>query len=259
MARITAVPTDRNGAAGDGERIPIEELARRTAMTVRKLRALQSLGLLDGPELRGRKGFYSESHLARVRLVTRLQQRGFALASIRELIQQWSSGGGLMDLAGIEDALLTPVSQVGRTGAPLHQVFPELADDPRMLARAVELELCTKHEGDQTIAPSAELLRIVRELTKAGVPLATVLDEVAVLRADMDRIAERFRALFRAHVDPHHRGAKRAQLTQAIRRLPAGSVRAVTILLTQAIERGAPSPEPSKPARTRPKKARVKR
>jgi hypothetical protein len=135
-------------------------------------------------------------------------------------------------------------------------VFPELAADPRMLARAVELELCIKHEGEP-IAPSAELLRFVRELTKAGVPLATVLDEIGLLRADMDRIADRFRALFRAHVDAHYRGAKRAQLTQAIRRLPAASARAVTILLTQAIERGARSPEPKGPART--KKARVKR
>src|SRR5262245_4298712 len=118
MARIDAAPTHRSGSADDGERIPIEELARRTAMTVRNLRALQSMGLLQGPELRGRKGFYTEQHLARVRLVTRLQQRGFALASIRELIQQWSAGGSLMDLAGIEDALLTPVSQVGRAGAP---------------------------------------------------------------------------------------------------------------------------------------------
>ena len=248
-AKLARVPS-----AGTAARMPIEELARRTAMTVRNLRALQSLGLLDPPELQGRKGFYTQAHLARVRLVLRLQARGFALASIRELIAQWSKGGGLMDLAGIEDALLTPVSEVGRASAPLRQVLPELAQNPRLLKRALELELCTRQEGGEIVAPSAELLRIVREFAGAGVPLAALLDEVAALRADMDRIADRFRVLFRTHVDKKYRGGKPGQVegfTNAIRRLPAGSVRVVTILMAQAIERGAPVPAPSKRSKTR--------
>jgi DNA-binding transcriptional MerR regulator len=224
--------------------MPIEELARRTAVTVRNLRALQSLGLLDPPELQGRKGFYTQAHLARVRLVLRLQARGFALASIRELIAQWSAGGGLMDLAGIEDALLTPVSDVGRASAPLRQVLPELAENPRLLKRALELELCTRQDDGELVAPSAELLRIAREFAAAGIPLGSLLDEVAALRTDMDRIADRFRVLFRTHVDRKYGGAKSGQggFTEAIRRLPAGSVRVVTILLAQAIERGGPIP-----------------
>jgi DNA-binding transcriptional MerR regulator len=248
-AKLARVPSPNAG-----ERMPIEELARRTAVTVRNLRALQSLGLLDPPELQGRKGFYTPAHLARVRLVLRLQARGFALASIRQLIEQWSKGGGLMDLAGIQDALLTPVSDVGRASAPLRQVMPELAENPRLLQRALELELCTRQESGEIVAPSAELLRIVRELASAGIPIALLLDELATLRADMDRIADRFRVLFRAHVDKKYRGAKRRQrdgFTDAIRRLPAGSVRVVTILLAQAIERGGPIPSPSKRTRTR--------
>jgi DNA-binding transcriptional MerR regulator len=233
------------------ERMPIEELARRTAMTVRNLRALQGMGLLDAPELEGRKGFYSARHLARVRLVRKLQERGFTLGSIRELIAQWSAGGGLTDLAGIEDALLTPVSAIGRSSAKAAEIFPELVADARLLQRAIELELCVLPEDGEPMAPSAELLRIVHDLTSAGIPLPTVLQEVATLRADMERITARFRVLFRTHVDARYRGARSGELANAIRRLPAESVRAVTILLSQAIERGAPStPPPQAPART---------
>jgi DNA-binding transcriptional MerR regulator len=207
------------------------------------------MGLLEAPELEGRKGFYSGRHLARVRLVRKLQERGFTLGSIRELIAQWSAGGGLTDLAGIEDALLTPVSAIGRSSAKVAEIFPELVADARLLQRAIELELCVLPEDGEPMAPSAELLRIVHDLTNAGIPLPTVLQEIATLRADMERITARFRVLFRTHVDAHYRGASSGELASAIRRLPAESVRAVTILLTQAIERGAPNTPPQASAR----------
>jgi len=88
---------------------------------------------------------------------------------------------------------------------------------------------------------------------------APVLDEVANLRADMERIADRFRALFRTHVDPRYRGAKPgelAKLTDAIRRLPTGSVRIATIVLSQAIERGGPGVQ-TQQAGVRAKKAKA--
>ncbi len=223
--------------------MPVEELARRTGLTVRNVRALQARGLLDPPELEGRKGYYTQQHQARVALVRRLQDRGFSLAAIGELIREWKAGGGLLSLTGLEQALANPVSAEGRTPAPVAATFPELLDDPDALARALELELCTMHEGGEPVAPSAELIGIMRDFSRAGVPLEVTLDEVANLRADMDRIADRFRALFRTHVDRRFNRAGAAHAGEwmdAIRRLPPASVRAVTILLSQAIDRGGP-------------------
>jgi len=219
----------------------------------------------------GGKGFYGARHLARVQLVRKLQDRGFALGSIRELIAQSQAGGGLLDLAGIEDALLMPVNAIGRSSGRVAEIFPELAADARHFARSVDLGLCILPEGGEPVAPSAELLRSVRDLKKAGVPLPTLLQEIATLRAEMERIAARFRLLFRTHVDANFGGARRGGLASAIRRLPANAVRAVTILLGEAIERGAPSPspqaaarrarsrEPRPRARTRARARRVKR
>ena len=46
--------------------LTIDELARRTGMTVRNIRAHQSRGPLPPPEVRGRTGYYSEGHVGRM-------------------------------------------------------------------------------------------------------------------------------------------------------------------------------------------------
>src|SRR4249920_1340318 len=84
------------------DRMPIEELARRTGVTVRNLRAMQARSLALPPELVGRKGFYTERHVARVLLVLKLQSRGFSLAAIQALIKGWQDGSGIIEVMGLE-------------------------------------------------------------------------------------------------------------------------------------------------------------
>jgi DNA-binding transcriptional MerR regulator len=81
----------------------IDDLARQTGTTVRSLRVLHDKNLLPGPQLRGRTGWYDDQHLARVRLVLRLQQRGFTLSAIGELIRAWENGLTLADVLGLPD------------------------------------------------------------------------------------------------------------------------------------------------------------
>src|SRR5262252_7842526 len=82
-------------------RMPIEELSRKTGVTVRNLRAMQARSLLEPPELVGRKGFYTERHEARVLLVLKLQSRGFSLAAIQALIKGWEEGSGILEVMGL--------------------------------------------------------------------------------------------------------------------------------------------------------------
>src|SRR3954447_26279462 len=74
--------------------LTIDELARRTGMTVRNLRAHQSRGLLPPPDVRGRTGYYGAEHLARVELIRELLAEGFNLEAIRKLL---TSAGGSSD------------------------------------------------------------------------------------------------------------------------------------------------------------------
>jgi DNA-binding transcriptional MerR regulator len=79
-----------------GAELTIDELAQRTGMTVRNLRAHQSRGLLPPPQVRGRTGYYGSEHVSRVELIKELQADGFNLEAIRRLLE--SAGGSTADV-----------------------------------------------------------------------------------------------------------------------------------------------------------------
>ena len=74
-----------NGADGGDASMTIDELARRTGMTVRNIRAHQSRGLVPPPEVRGRTGYYGDEHLARIELIKELQADGPKMLDMRLL------------------------------------------------------------------------------------------------------------------------------------------------------------------------------
>ena len=82
MSDVTEAP---ERATDDGD-LTIDELAQRTGMTVRNIRAHQSRGLLPPPEVRGRTGYYGPKHLARIELIREMQGQGFNLEAIRRLV-----------------------------------------------------------------------------------------------------------------------------------------------------------------------------
>lgn len=249
-------------AAASEERIAIEELARRTGTTVSNLRALQARRLLPPPELVGRKGFYTGRHVARVMLLRRLQDRGYSLSAIADLLRGWERGAGLAEILELEDAVSAPLAPAGeepQRDVDAARVLPELLHDPKQLARAIELGLVVER-GDRLIAPSPELLEIARTHLQAGVPLAAILTEYAQLRRDVARITRRFRKLFDAHVfAPFSRAGAPAKdlprLTQTLAHLRPAAVRAIAIVAAREIELGAPqqpveAKPKAKPART---------
>jgi DNA-binding transcriptional MerR regulator len=230
------------------ERMPIEELARRTGMTVRNLRALQARGLLEPPELEGRKGYYAERHLARVALVRRMQSRGFSLESIKEVLASWEAGAGLMEVVGFEDAMTTPGAEGPRRevdAANTADGWPELLAHPSALKKALANEIVVRRDG-RFVAPNAEVLALLKAKARAGWPVEVVVEEAALLRDDMERIAERLRKSFYRHVaDPFVAAGLPAselgKIAEKVARLRPGAVRFASILLSQAIERGGKS------------------
>ena len=78
--------TDRDPA--NTPDITIDELAQRTRLTVRNIRAYQSRGLVQPPTLRGRTGYYGPDHIARIELIRELQAEGFNLEAIRRLLEE---------------------------------------------------------------------------------------------------------------------------------------------------------------------------
>src|ERR671934_1503140 len=91
----------------DGEnRLTIDQLAQRTGMTVRNIRAHQSRGLLPPPVVEARTGYYDDEHLARIKLIQEMQAEGFNLKAIERLIE--GSSGAVEEALGFKRAVLTP-------------------------------------------------------------------------------------------------------------------------------------------------------
>ncbi len=66
--------------------LTLEELTRRLGMTVRTVRFYTTKGLLPPPVRRGRSGYYTPQHVARLELVRELQSHGFTLAAIERYV-----------------------------------------------------------------------------------------------------------------------------------------------------------------------------
>ena len=86
----------------------IDDLAREGGTTVRNVRVYQDRGLLPPPRRQGRTGWYSEAHLARLQLITRLLERGYTFATIGELLAASERYLRVEDVLGLGDVLSQP-------------------------------------------------------------------------------------------------------------------------------------------------------
>ena len=84
--------------------LTIDELAVVTGTTTRRIRSLQTLGLLPHPVLRGRTGLYGAVHRDRLEAVRRLQQQGFSLESLVVLFDALGAGISLAEVLGTRTA-----------------------------------------------------------------------------------------------------------------------------------------------------------
>ena len=73
-------------APGGPALLTLDELADRVGMSVRNIRFYTTRGLVPPPLRRGRSGYYTADHVARLELVRELQAHGFTLAAIEKYV-----------------------------------------------------------------------------------------------------------------------------------------------------------------------------
>ncbi len=86
----------------------IDELAATTGTTTRRIRSLQTLGLLEHPELRGRTGLYGAAHRDRLAAILHLQEQGFSLESLGLLFDALQAGRSLAAVLGLPEPAARP-------------------------------------------------------------------------------------------------------------------------------------------------------
>jgi DNA-binding transcriptional MerR regulator len=115
-----AIDPVRHSATSGDVHLTVDQLARLAGTTTRNVRALQTLGLVPPPVLRGRTGLYGRGHLDRLRTVLRLQGAGYTLSAVAALFDAWERGLTLEQVLG-----MPPSSASGRRPAA-----DSASDDP---------------------------------------------------------------------------------------------------------------------------------
>jgi DNA-binding transcriptional MerR regulator len=179
--------------APDGK-MTIGELARRTGMTIRNIRAHQTRGLLPPPEVHGRTGYYGEAHVARIELTREMQAEGLNLEAIRRFLE---SSDGSQEIVDFARAIR----------APFEDETPEIFDaeeiaagwkvdqlDPKMLRRSEKLGVLRELPDGKIEVISPRLHAAATELIEFGVGPDAAL-------ALADRLHKHAEGAARAYVD----------------------------------------------------------
>jgi DNA-binding transcriptional MerR regulator len=206
----------------------IEDLAHISGATVRTIRAYQDRGLLPRPERRGRANVYGDAHLARLRQITDLLDRGYTLASIKELLEAWDAGldlGGVLGLVAEIDGPWSDEKASRISRADLSAAFGGVPDEAAV-AEAVELGILERVPGrdDEFLVPSPQELAVAAELHSAGVPLPAISGHLRELRGQVEHIAARFldfttEHVFQPFLDHPPTDAEAAEAAALVRRL----------------------------------------
>jgi DNA-binding transcriptional MerR regulator len=215
----------------------IDELARAGKTTVRNVRAYQERGLLPPPRRQGRVGLYSAAHLARLRTIGALLERGYSLANIGELLGAWEQGTELGDVLGVEEAITSPFLDEKREPISVKELAAMFGTtDPALLKDALAIGLL-EMEGTALFVPSVRLLRAGAELYQAGIPLGELVRELAALHQAMDLVAARFVRVTAAHVVEPLKTTDPKQLARTVERIRPLAQVVVEVELARALEK----------------------
>ncbi|MDN5758482.1 MAG: MerR family transcriptional regulator [Tomitella sp.] len=230
----------------------IDDLAQEAGVSVRNVRVYQERGLLPPPRREGRAAWYGEGHLARLRLISRMLERGYTFATIDELLTAAQEGlrvqelidplpsaapqgelassdrVSLADLRGIfgespSDATIRRTALLGALADP-GEADPDEAE-PAQVSSADANERSGDTDaggsaGDSTAGAADETFEVVHpqlleaaaELSEVGVPLEHLLALAESVQDDMRDIARRFVGIVADHYLGEPGGDRRIDL-----------------------------------------------
>ena len=219
------------------ELMTLEELTQRVGMSVRNIRFYTTKGLVPPPIRRGRSGYYSADHVARLELVRELQAHGFTLSAIEGYMARLPQDAAPETIA-LHRTLLAPwmaelpetISRkelVRRAGRPL-------SDDDLETLNALGIVFPTKR-GQYQVAVAH--LSVGVALLDLGIPFETALAAQDIFTAHGRAIADELNELFKTQVWPAYkeRGASPDELRRVVEKFKPVTVAALVAAYESAV------------------------
>lgn len=218
------------------ELLTLDELTERVGMSVRNIRFYTTKGLVPPPIRRGRNGYYTPDHLARLQLVQELQGHGFTLSAIEKYLAGIPAHASPEDIA-LHRTMLAPWMADSR--AEVTRLELEQRAGRRLEAHDLEtLEalgvLVPGVRGRFMVSMSQ--LGVGLGLLDLGYPIEAARAAAEVYAAHGRAIAEELYELFRTQVWPVYReqGVSPEKIQDVVERLKPLSIAS----LVQAYEAG---------------------
>ncbi|WP_435746229.1 MerR family transcriptional regulator [Nocardioides sp. SYSU DS0663] len=228
--------TERVEAARD--LLTLDELTSRVGMSVRNVRFYTTKGLVPPPIRRGRSGYYTPDHVARLELVRELQGHGFTLAAIEKYLAGVPEDATPEDIA-LHRAMLAP----WQADVPVEMPRAELerragralTDDEVATLEALGI-LRRSRRGRYEVAASQ--LQVGLGLVDLGFPTEAAIAASEVYAAHGRQIAQELNELFRTMVWPAYKeaGAPAERIQQVVERLKPLSIASLVAAYEAAMD-----------------------
>jgi DNA-binding transcriptional MerR regulator len=238
MSKATSKPAD-------GE-MTIRQLAERTGMTVRNIRAHQTRGLLPPPVVRGRTGYYNEEHVARIELTREMQADGLNLEAIRRVLD--SGDGSASAMFDFTRALRMPFEDESPEIVEAEELWAIWGGepDPALNRRIEKLGIFRALPDGRVEVISPQIVRAAAELAALGVGIEGAIATAEKLRRHADGVSRAFVELFIKEIwrpfeaagRPDSEWPRMSEALERMRPLAAGALLATfQIAMGEAVEK----------------------
>ncbi|HEU4810547.1 MAG TPA: MerR family transcriptional regulator [Nocardioides sp.] len=208
------------------ELLTLDELTNRVGMSVRNVRFYTTKGLVPPPLRRGRSGYYTPDHVARLELVQELQSHGFTLSAIEKYVANIPHDATPGDIA-LQRAMLAPwqhEAPIEMTAAELDKRAGRKLSDEELTTLTALGVLFRGKRGRYQVAVSQ--LSIGLGLLDLGFPTEAALAAADVYAAHGRQIAEELYEVFRTKAWPVYKesGTSPEKVREVVERLKPLSI-----------------------------------
>ena len=206
----------------------IDELATAVGLPVRTIREYQRLELLPPPRRDGRVGRYGAEHRARLAIIGRLQERGYSLAAIGDLMGSWELGRGLGSVLGVDaNPAVLDEAPTELPESQLVELVPAFAQ-PGLVEDAVAAGVLHRGE-DGLVARSLAVLELIGLAIESGIPAGAAVEVAAGIRTGAASMATDAVDAFVAHAWPRRDEVDVAALLSRARLLMAQAAASLVV------------------------------
>lgn len=219
------------------ELLTLEQLTTRVGMSVRNVRFYTTKGLVPPPIRRGRSGYYTADHVARLELVRELQSHGFTLSAISTYVAAVPEDATPEQIA-LHRTMLAPWQAdavVEMTTAELvTRAGRDLDDDD--LRTLCALRIIHRTEHGWAVTPTQ--LAVGVGLLDLGFPTEAAVAASEVYARHGRQVAEELNELFRTQVWPAYKeaGASAETIREVVERIKPLSIASLVSAYEQAMD-----------------------